>query len=445
MNFFNLKDEKNFLKYFLIIGWLSCWFSLSYNPENIELNTIVSNLSLKEIINSLRGISQIIYFPIILFITTFLIFKENFLKKKSNIILILLILFHLMQFVGLIFSENQNLNSYYFLSAINVILTALLFKNFFSEKEVTILLNISIFFLLAIFIFFSSKYLITSILNAQNLYETWGDINIISSYEVPKPTGLSRTALILLVFYNTIKFNDRSNFWISSLTGITTSLIILFFSRTINFIFIVYLIFYVFFYKIYVWKNIVIFLRNFLLIPTILIFFFNTSINISSNFKDNFNILEINLFENKVTRDFPKPKNRKSDTYSSGRFDDWKNIIKKNDKILIGNGVMGDRFLINQSASNILVYSYASSGSIGLILICILSLLAIILIFNLLFSKKAKYKNPYLLASCLILLCLMFRSILETSYGIFSLDLILFCSCIAIITKNEEINKNESI
>ena len=74
-----------------------------------------------------------------------------------------------MQFVGLIFSENQNLNSYYFLSAINVILTALLFKNFFSEKEVTILLNISIFFLLAIFIFFSSKYLITSILNAQNL------------------------------------------------------------------------------------------------------------------------------------------------------------------------------------------------------------------------------------------------------------------------------------
>ena len=114
MNFFNLKDEKKFLKYFLIIGWLSCWFSLSYNPENIELNTIVSNLSLKEIINSLRGISQIIYFPIILFITTFLIFKENFLKKKSNIILILLILFHLMQFVGLIFSENQNLNSYYF-------------------------------------------------------------------------------------------------------------------------------------------------------------------------------------------------------------------------------------------------------------------------------------------------------------------------------------------
>ena len=66
--------------------------------------------------------------------------------------------------------------------------------------------------------------------------------------------------------------------------------------------------------------------------------------------------------------------------YSSGRVDDWTDIIKKNQKNFDGNGVMGDRFLINQSASNILVYSYASSGLIGIILIVILSLLALILI-----------------------------------------------------------------
>ena len=445
MNFFNLKDEKKIFKNFLILGWLSCWFSLSYNPENIEFSIITSNPNLKEILNFLRGISQIIYFPIILFITIFLSLKNNFLKKKSNIILILLIFFHLIQLIGLIFSENENLNSYYFLSSINVILTTLLFKNFFSEKELTVLLNINIFFLLSIFIFFSTKYLINSIIDGQNLYVIWGNLSQISSYEVPKPTGLSRTALILLIFFNTIKFNNRSNFWISSLTGITTSFIILFFSRTINFIFILYLIFYIYYYQVYTRKNIIVFLRNFLLIPIIFIFIFNTSINISSNIKNNLNILEINLFESKVTRDFPEPKKRKIDSYSSGRVDDWTDIIKKNEKILIGNGVMGDRFLINQSASNILVYSYASSGLIGIILIGILSLLALILILNSLFSKKIKFKHPYLLTSCLILLCLMFRSILETSYGIFSIDLILFCSCIAIITKNKEINKDESI
>ena len=119
-----------------------------------------------------------------------------------------------------------------------------------------------------------------------------------------------------------------------------------------------------------------------MLIPIIFIFIFNTSINISSNIKSNLNILEINIFESKVTRDFPKPKKRKIDSYSSGRVDDWTDIFKKNEKILIGNGVMGDRFLINQSASNILVYSYASSGLIGIILIGILSLLALILILN---------------------------------------------------------------
>ena len=35
----------------------------------------------------------------------------------------------------------------------------------------------------------------------------------------------------------------------------------------------------------------------------------------------------------------------------------------------------------------------------------------------------------------------MLRSILETSYGVFGIDLILFCSCIAIITKNDEVKK----
>ena len=83
MNFFNLKDEKKIFKNFLILGWLSCWFSLSYNPENIEFSIITSNPNLKEILNFLRGISQIIYFPIILFITIFLSLKNNFLKKNQ--------------------------------------------------------------------------------------------------------------------------------------------------------------------------------------------------------------------------------------------------------------------------------------------------------------------------------------------------------------------------
>ena len=118
---------------------------------------------------------------------------------------------------------------------------------------------------------------------------------------------------------------------------------------------------------------------------------------------------------------------------------------KKNKEIIKINGGMGDRFLIDQSASNILFYSYASSGLIGVILISILSLLTFFLILNLTIFKKIKLNNLYILTSCLILICLMLRSILETSYGVFGIDLIVFCSCIAIITKNKEVKKNESV
>ena len=48
---------------------------------------------------------------------------------------------------------------------------------------------------------------------------------------------------------------------------------------------------------------------------------------------------------------------------------------------------MGDRFLINQSASNLIIYSYASSGLIGIILLSIVCL-KIFIDFKFNFTKK---------------------------------------------------------
>ena len=56
--------------------------------------------------------------------------------------------------------------------------------------------------------------------------------------------------------------------------------------------------------------------------------------------------------------------------------------------MIIGNGVMGDRFLIDQTASNLLIYSYASSGLIGVILIIIIYFSIFIHTINLIFKKK---------------------------------------------------------
>ena len=65
-----------------------------------------------------------------------------------------------------------------------------------------------------------------------------------------------------------------------------------------------------------------------------------------------------------VGKDFKRPFD--SATYSSGRVEDWKNIlIQLKSSIIFGYGAQGDRFLINQTASNGLIYAISSSGIFG--------------------------------------------------------------------------------
>ena len=47
------------------------------------------------------------------------------------------------------------------------------------------------------------------------------------------------------------------------------------------------------------------FFKNFILYPFILIFFFNIFLNFNSNIKVDNDNLKINIFENKIKRDFP--------------------------------------------------------------------------------------------------------------------------------------------
>ena len=91
------------------------------------------------------------------------------------------------------------------------------------------LLKISIIFLLLIFVFYSLSYLRKSILLGSDLYGIWG--SMFDGNLVPRPTGLSRTALILLIFYTVVKFDMRDNFWISILIISCISFIALLFSR----------------------------------------------------------------------------------------------------------------------------------------------------------------------------------------------------------------------
>jgi len=118
-------------------------------------------------------------------------------------------------------------------------------------------------------------------------------------------------------------------------------------------------------------------------------------------------------------------------TFSSGRIEDWSNIIKKIDQSLIyGFGAQGDRFLINQSASNAFLYAISSAGILGLLFFILFILNSLWILIRLFFLKSKKiYKKDFFIA--IIIVLLLARSFLESSFSVFSVDFILFYSSIS--------------
>lgn len=117
-----------------------------------------------------------------------------------------------------------------------------------------------------------------------------------------------------------------------------------------------------------------------------------------------------------------------SSALTSGRLEDWKKIIQKNDHIVFGNGLMGDRFLINQSASNILVYNYASGGIFSVAVFVLLILRSIFVSASLVFIYKIKAKkgNILIMSSIFIQFYLVLRGVAESSFAVFGIDFLIF-------------------
>ena len=81
--------------------------------------------------------------------------------------------------------------------------------------------------------------------------------------------------------------------------------------------------------------------------------------------------------------------------FSSGRLNDWSEIINEfsnsnNFEKLFGFGSQGDRFTINQSASNGMLYALISSGLIGFSFFILFSVLVFIKCIQALLSRKKK-------------------------------------------------------
>jgi hypothetical protein len=124
-------------------------------------------------------------------------------------------------------------------------------------------------------------------------------------------------------------------------------------------------------------------------------------------------------------------------TFATRRYLFWKEIISKSKKPIIGYGALGDRFLINENSSNTLVYSYASGGIISTILMLILIIRYSYLCLFLIFIKKIplEKKNIFIFSSIFTVSFLFFRGIAEVGIAVFSIDFLVFLSCITICEK----------
>ena len=118
--------------------------------------------------------------------------------------------------------------------------------------------------------------------------------------------------------------------------------------------------------------------------------------------------------------------------FTSGRLKDWI-LIKENfdnKKILLGYGAQADRYLIDQSASNSLIYSFISSGIIGFIFFSIFSLIIFYQSMKIIVFSKKYFSQDYLLD--ILILVILGRSLVETSYAVFGIDLIILITALTL-------------
>ena len=431
-----LKLDKHIIfKYFLLLGWILLWGSLSFNPEKLYTikNFEILNKNIFQIFNFLRGISTLIYSAVLLFIIIFF-YKKIFNIQKKNFeyifVFLLLITVLFLQAIPYYYNNNPLSNLYFVINSLLCVIILLISFQFYEKKVLDNILYINFFFLCLICSYFGIKYLILFFQSDNSFYSLWGKIS--NKYiDIPRPTGLSRSFLFVFIMLYFFKAKSKNIYILKKIgESLCIFFILMLSSRLSSFLLLMFIITNFFWPKKNLKKN----LQNILYLIILPILLIYLAINLKSNVVQNFN--------NNDDKPFIENLRNYSDTitpgqgtdFSSGRIDDWNEIIKKNENVFFGNGVMGDRILISQSASNSILYTYASSGIIGVTLLILLSLVIFFNVLKYFFLKLYEYK-VIVTSSVFLIIIIFLRSILETSYALFGIDFLILFSSFSILMK----------
>ena len=432
----------NFIKLLIILSYTICWLSISTTFNDLFIFK-KNSLASSEIINFMRHI--LVYISFVLSLTLIFKNKKNILKK--NLLVVFLLFYFISQVPGLFLTPNSAENISFIVSSITIICILILINEFFSQKEKLLLVFISLTILTTIFVLSYSGLIKEYIVGKNNLYGYFiENSDIFFNKDSPRSSGLSRSCLIIILTIYLIEnfFNDKTKIIFNVIKIFLLTAILLYQSRTIIFLtFFIHIFIFLFEHKIS-FKYSIKFLSYYLFLPLLLTFLM---INHYSNEKYERMLNKaisthgsVEILEEKeiiIKKEFLL---RKLDSFSSGRFDDWKSIISNFDirNIFFGYGSQGDRYLINQSASNGIIYAIASSGLIGLFFYILFTIIIFLKILkNIFIFEKNEKKKFY---ASLIILVILMRSILESSYAVFGVDLIILLTFFAVLNGNQEKN-----
>jgi len=457
------------LNYILLIMFFGLWSSIGSDPNNFlfifenKNNIYFSILNLDYIgaINFCRAL-----LPIVIFIVSLgIILKYNLFTKQKKFVYLLLII-QVIQIFTTYLSKNTLMLNYedtinhigryhWIISAISTIFIFMIadkLRNF----DIKLLFNISVFFLVIIIFYFTSKILIDFYLIAKNsIYhlDVFRESAFFLDHQIPRITGLSRSILIIYIILfifnqNSRLFFKKINFLILLILG---GLIFLFQSKfavigyfIINFIFfinsknkikILKLLFTLFLFQILVAYS----------LSYSRIFFQNDGKKLASTFQNLEKSSELSHL-----RDIEDNSKEGIDLFkykiSSGRFMLWSKSLKLIfERPFLGYGSMSDRFLLNEERlsksniqivnpiSNAFLYALFSGGFITLFVFIYFWQNIRNKIFNLFLNIE--FNQTYNFIGSSIIFIIGLRCFIENSIMLFGIDYLLALSALYLTEK----------
>ena len=482
-----LKSIKNNFTFILLLTLF--WLSINTGSKYLNFSNEIE-LEFKYFFNLIRAM-----LPYLIFV--FFILKFNkYLKNKifnKNYIFLCFFLFGIFQIIGLIISSINYYEHYWIACLLSLLIY---FQNILVNKNSNLINSIyltNVLFIFILLFIFSSIALKENIFSYNLLYHSKSFNYQLAGEYFPRSSGISRMALIIFFFLNSIFFSKlfekKINYSILLLNCFLIFIILILQSRTVILFFIISFFFINIFFRFEGYRE----RFNFFLMTLILPFLMFISYPIIKSYLiEKFEFKTETFQEDKdkinfLRNDFAIGENQfditKNKFFSNNRVDAWryllqvffkgkldqemenkiyvsfkpmKKIEKKNLRIFFGFGPQADRRLMKLEkiepaplaksvigpfgahASNIFIYSLICGGILGLFIILILNLLILYKILKILkYREQLNLKQNYILTSSIrIILFLMFRSLLENSYGVFGVDLIVFLSAYAVIENN---------